>query len=54
MNKVVVHEVGLDEEFDSVVGIQKSFGFRALSSDVVLQRWFDCWCGVCISVSKLA
>ena len=59
VNKVVVHEAGLDdihrprvdEELDSVDGIQKSFGFRALSSGVVLQRWFDCWCGVRMSVS---
>jgi hypothetical protein len=60
VNKVVVHEAGLgviarpkfDEEFDSVDGIQKSFGYRALRPGVVLQRWFDCWCPACMSVTR--
>ena len=60
VNKVVVHEAGIgeierpvvDEEFDSVDGIRKSFGFRALRPGVVLQRWFDCWCPVCMAVTE--
>jgi hypothetical protein len=60
VNKVVVHEAGIgeierpvvDEEFDSIDGIQKSFGFRALRHGVVLQRWFDCWCPTCMSVTQ--
>lgn len=33
--------------YDSVGGVRKSFGYLALSDGVVLQRWFDCWCGAC-------
>ena len=46
VNRVVVHEAGIgeieqpvvDEEFDSVDGIRKSLGFRALRPGVVVQR----------------
>jgi hypothetical protein len=59
INRVIVQRAGIgdierpavEEEYDSVVGIQKSFGYKALSSGVVLQRWFDCWCNSCMSVT---
>ena len=58
VNKVCVHEAGLGEitrpkidvEFDSIDGIQKSFAYKALRPGVVLQRWFDCWCPVCMAL----
>ena len=58
INQVVVFEAalgeverpGVVEEYDSVKGIQKSFGYMALRDGIVLQRWFDCWCPVCMEV----
>ena len=58
INQVVVFEAALGEierpvvaeEYDSVKSIQKSFGYMALRDGIVLQRWFDCWCPVCMSV----
>ena len=35
------------EVYDRIDGIRKSFGYLALSSGRVLQRWFDCWCSAC-------
>jgi hypothetical protein len=55
INKVSVieaHSLDIDrrdyEVFAPAVGIRKSFGYMALSTERVLQRWFDCWCPRCI------
>ena len=37
----------VDYEFESIFGIQKSFGYTALRTNVVLQREWDCWCPAC-------
>ena len=39
------------EVYDRVDGIRKSFGYLALSSGRVLQRWFDCWCPACMAAA---
>ena len=39
------------EVYDSVVGIRKSFGYQAVSTGRVLQRWFDCWCTACMAAT---
>ena len=39
------------EVYDRVDGIRKSFGYLALSSGRVLQRWFDCWCPACLAAT---
>jgi hypothetical protein len=40
-------ERNVHELYDSVGGIRKCFGYMALSTGRVLQRWFDCWCTAC-------
>ena len=39
------------EVYDSVGGIRKSFGYLAVSTGRVLQRWFDCWCTACMAAT---
>ena len=59
INKVSIfdaHSKGINrkehEVYESVVGIQKSFGYMALGGERVLQRWFDCWCCKCLLVAS--
>jgi hypothetical protein len=60
INRVVIHQAGLgdierpvvEEEYEAVAGIRRSFGYRALRDGIVLQRWYDCWCAVCMSVTQ--
>ena len=33
--------------FESVYGMQKTFGFMCMKPDVVAQREWDCWCPAC-------
>ena len=40
-----------DEVYDSVEGVRKSFGYMAVTSGRVLQRWFDCWCKACMAAT---
>ena len=59
INRVIVQHAAIgdierpamEEEYESVHSIQRSFGYKAHSSGVVLQRWFDCWCRTCRSVT---
>jgi hypothetical protein len=60
INQVVIDEAGfgdikrpaVEESFEKIDSIRRSFGYRALRDGVVLQRWFDCWCPACMSVTK--
>ena len=36
-----------EEQFESIFGIQKSFGYIGLESGSVMQREWDCWCPAC-------
>ena len=40
-----------NEVYDSVEGIRKSFGYLAVGTGRVLQRWFDCWCCACMQAN---
>lgn len=60
INAVEVHQIPSSEirkdkqefeEYESIEGIRKSFGYLALPSSRVLQRWFDCWCTTCAAAT---
>jgi hypothetical protein len=38
----------IEEEFESIPGLRKSFGFLSISDGRVNHREFDCWCHSCI------
>ena len=38
-----------EEQFESIFGIQKSFGYIGLESGSVMQREWDCWCPACFN-----